>query len=77
MQTSFLTFLTEDENYLELELLKSAYKDDKNWSEIDHFTGVCLVALPVNESWAGVDLVLIKKKIPASLMLMMLFFHAN
>ena len=76
MQTSFVTLLTEDENYLELELLKSAYKDDKNWSEIDHFTGVCLVAWPLNESWAGFDLVLIKE-IPPSVMLMMLFFHAN
>ena len=27
---------------------------------IDHFTVVCLVALPLNESEAGVDLVLIE-----------------
>ena len=29
------------------------------FSEIDHFTVVCLVAWPLNESEAGVDLVLL------------------
>ena len=31
-----------------------------NYSSIDHFTVVCLVAWPLNESEAGVDLVLIE-----------------
>ena len=30
------------------------------WSVIDHFTFVCVVAWPLNESEAGVDLVLIE-----------------
>ena len=30
------------------------------FSEIDHFTVVCLVAWPLNESEAGVDLVLLE-----------------
>jgi len=37
---------------------------------VDHFTVVCLVAWPLNESEAGVDVVL-----PASLVLIMLFSY--
>ena len=33
---------------------------------IDHFTVVCLVAWPLNESEAGVDLVLIETSKPVS-----------
>ena len=33
---------------------------DETWQKIDHFTVVCLVAWPLNESEAGVDLVLIE-----------------
>ena len=41
-------------------LIMQIKTDQIKAKEIDHFTVVCLVAWPLNESEAGVDLVLIE-----------------
>ena len=40
--------------------ISKVFKSKLQTFEIDHFTVVCLVAWPLNESEAGVDLVLIE-----------------
>ena len=53
-------FIMDQQDFITLSILSKLFKLIGNFTKIDHFTVVCLVAWPLNEREAEVDLVLIE-----------------
>ena len=53
-------FIMDQQDFITLSILSKLFKLIGNFTKIDHFTVVCLVAWPLNESEAEFDLVLIE-----------------